>query len=82
MILHAYAILDLKGGFYSSPFFMHTDAIAIRSFSDALADPQVEMAKHPEDYQLWRLGDFDDNAGTLTPLAAPQFLVSGLGETL
>lgn len=83
MILHMYSILDLKGVAFATPFFMHTDGIAIRSFQDALGDPKSELARHPEDYVLYRLGDFNDQRGVVTPLeGGPLALISGVGEVL
>lgn len=82
MILHAYSVYDLKGAAFAAPFFMHTDAIAIRMFSDTVADPSHPIARHPEDYQLYRLGDFDDATGQIVPLQLPVLLVNGLGEVV
>jgi len=82
MILHAYAVLDLKGDAFASPFFLHTDAIAIRTFNDAISDPSHPMSKHPEDYVLYRLGDFNDQDGSLVPVERPVSLMSGTGDAL
>lgn len=79
MILRAYSVLDLKAQAYAAPFFLHKDALAIRSFSDAVADPQHPMSRHAEDYQLYYIGEFDDAAGAFSPVA-PVFLMNGLGE--
>ena len=32
-------------------------------FSDALADKEHLFSKHPEDYTLFEIGDFDDQKG-------------------
>lgn len=83
MILHIYSILDLKGVAFATPFFMHTDGIAIRSFQDALSDPKSALSQHPEDYVLYRLGDFNDQGGKVEALAdGPIALIAGNGEVL
>lgn len=42
------------------------DGPAIRIFRDALSQADGPLAKHPDDYQLLRLGDIDDD-GMITP---------------
>jgi len=81
MILRVYGIRDLKAGAFAPPFFMARDEMAARAFSDAIQDPQHPMSRHPEDYHLFYLGEYDDVAGSLTSAAnGPVFLVTGLGE--
>lgn len=37
---------------------------AIRSFQDAINNPQnQQLHAHPEDFDLYYIGDFDDNTG-------------------
>lgn len=66
MILHAVAIFDRASQSFDRPWFAPAIGQAIRAFSDAINDPQHPMHKHPDDYDLWHLGTFDDNAGTFT----------------
>lgn len=40
---------------------------AIRQFQDAINDPQAGgLHKHPDDYDLYRIGEYDDNTATIT----------------
>ena len=65
MILFAYSIYDTASGAYMRPFMMQSDGQAIRSFTDIAMDAEHEIGKHPEDYALFRIGQFNDNKGEL-----------------
>jgi hypothetical protein len=40
---------------------------AIRSFQDAINNPQnIQLNSHPEDFDLYYIGDFDDQTGRIT----------------
>lgn len=67
MKLAAYVIFDQATGAYLRPFFQLTDSQATRSFSDTLLNAESDFAKHPEDYSLWRIGQYDDNKGAFLP---------------
>jgi len=60
MIQFIYTIHDNKAAAYLTPFFLHNKNMAIRSFSDATNSPEHAFNKHPEDYSLWEIGEFDD----------------------
>lgn len=66
MTLNIYTIRDSKVLAYATPFFMPTNGAALRAFSDHVNDPSTPVNKHPEDYELWHLGSFDDQDGTVT----------------
>ncbi|WMC01487.1 nonstructural protein [Microvirus D_HF4_320] len=62
-----YAVKDLAVQAFGTPFFVRAKGEALRSFQDeANADRTTSaIAKHPEDYELYFLGNFDENTGTL-----------------
>lgn len=66
MNMKIFSIFDEKTEVYSKPFYELTIGSAIRVFSDAANDPQSPFSKHPEDYTLFLIGDFDDNTGEVT----------------
>lgn len=45
---------------FMQPFFARSKNEARRSFGDAVADPKMEFGKHPKDYALVCLGEWDD----------------------
>lgn len=77
MKLQIISIRDSKAAAWMNPLFFQTKAQAIRAFGDAINDPQGEFIKHPDDYALYYLGEFDPQDGTLTPVPAPDCL--GIG---
>lgn len=63
MKLFVFAVRDLAINAYDRPFFVSHLGMAERGFSDAINDPSSNLYKHPEDYELYQLGTFDDGAG-------------------
>jgi len=60
-----YAIYDTAAGIYQKPFFGQSDGEVKRSFMDVATSGDTPIGLHPEDYSLYRLGNFDDNNGKL-----------------
>ena len=67
MKMGMYAIRDAAIGVYKPPFVQHNNAHAMRNFGDLANDPNTEINKHPSDYCLVRVGEWDDDQGTLHP---------------
>lgn len=63
-----FSVFDQKAQAYLPPFFMHAEGMAIRSFGDCIEDPEHQFGKHPEDYTLYEIGEFDDSKGMVKPL--------------
>lgn len=65
------AVRDSQADAYMRPFAVPSVGMAKRSFGDevnrAAADNQ--MYQHPEDFELFRIGEFDDVSGSLIPEA-------------
>lgn len=59
------SVYDKKVNAFASPFFVRSQGEAIRSFTDACQDGQTVFCKHPEDYLLFQIGEFDDGNGAL-----------------
>lgn len=66
MKLQIFAVFDKQSGAFGRPFFEPTKGMAIRTFSDATADGASPFAKHPHDYLLFHIGEYDDGPGLLT----------------
>lgn len=77
MKVSVFSILDVKSGVFSQPFCMQARGAAVRAFADLVADKSTSISKHPADYRLHLLGEFDDNSGALLPLPQPEFLYAG-----
>lgn len=60
------ATRDVVANLFSQPQFVATLGQAIRSFGDACqnkTDPNNILARHPRDFELWHIGEYDDEDG-------------------
>lgn len=73
----AFSIYDSKAECFSPPFFRPAPGQAIRDFTDLANDPNTTIGKHPSDYGLYRIGEFDDGNGSITGDRAAMLMVSG-----
>lgn len=74
MLLQIFAVYDVKAECYNTPFFMSSNGQAIRAFSDMLSDDRTMISKHPDDFSLYHLGEYDDNNGFIQCYQEPRFL--------
>lgn len=77
MMLQAVAVFDKITEAFGRPFFVPNTGGAIRSFSDELKNSESELSRHPDDYDLYHLGSFDDSTGGLVGFVPPNLLVRG-----
>ncbi len=56
-----FVIYDSKARAYMQPWFLTQDGMAQRAFSDCVNADDHNFARHPEDYTLFNIGEFDDN---------------------
>lgn len=66
MIYKILAIRDRAADCFGQPIFTTSTGGGIRSFGDAINGQDKTLAAHPEDFDLYLLGIFDDNTGTFT----------------
>lgn len=78
MQLRIYSIRDSKGEIYNPPFFNKTHGEAERNFRDLANDKQTTVGRHPEDYDLYYLGEYDDQTGKLASVDTPQHIVKAV----
>ena len=76
MILFVVSVKDRAADVFNRPFFVPHRNVAIRDFTDEVnrvaADNQLN--KHPDDFDLYLLGEFDDARGVVLN-SEPQVLV-------
>lgn len=63
MIHVIYSVYDEKAAAYLPTFNAPTAGAAIRMIMDALGDPEHMLSKHAQDYTLYQLASFDNEAG-------------------
>jgi hypothetical protein len=77
MITKVFSVYDVKAGFYGQPFFSPNKETALRSFGDACKDEKSMVHKHPSDFVLFEVGEFDDIIGEVSSFK-PVNLGSGI----
>lgn len=77
MNVNFYSIYDKCAGAYIIPFVLQNDLIAIRTFGDCVNLKDHAFNKHPEDYSLYHVAQFDDNTGHIDTLPEPRLIASG-----
>lgn len=65
MIIRAYTVYDNKALTYSPPFFVSTDAAAVRMVQDLVDDTGTQVGRHPKDFSLFFVGEFDADSARL-----------------
>lgn len=78
MLQFVVSVKDRAADVFNRPFFVPHRNVAIRDFTDEVnrvaADNQLN--KHPDDFDLYLLGQFDDSKGTFVS-EEPVVLVRG-----
>jgi hypothetical protein len=67
MMTQLYSIYDTKSKVYGKPFHALNENVAIRACKDAMTDPNVDFGRHPEDFILFHIGQYNDNTGEIEP---------------
>lgn len=74
------AVKDRALDTFMRPFFTPALGAAIRSFQDEINRTESEMNKHPDDYDLYHLGHWDDASGAFQSFQQP--IQIGIGKQL
>jgi len=73
------SVKDRAADAYGRPMFVPSSGVAIRSFSDEInrsADDN-QLYNHPDDFDLFEFGVFDDNSGIFEIYEQPKLLSLG-----
>lgn len=76
MVYGVYAIRDKLTAFMS-PAIDASDASAIRNFARAVNQPDTLFDFASSDFDLYKIGEYDDQSGALKPIQPVQFIASG-----
>lgn len=79
MKFQLFSIFDLKSKVFLAPFVARTEVDARRQIASSMRDPQMRetpVGQHPEDFALYHLGDFDDEAGFVSGLNIPSLVAT------
>lgn len=71
-----FSIRDTCVGSFGIPMFFQNSAAAVRALGDVVNRPEKDNGyyQHPEHYQLYEIGSFDDESGSFEPIV-PVFVV-------
>lgn len=73
------SVRDRVADTFGPPQFLPQVGVAIRMFRDEVnrAAPDNMLYKHPEDFDLFQLGTYEDSTGMVTQDSIPRQLVLG-----
>lgn len=73
------AVKDRAADAFGRPLFVPSVGLAIRSFADEVnrSDSENQMFNHSDDFDLYELGQFDDNTGIIECHLQPKLLALG-----
>jgi len=60
-----FSVFDQKASAYLPPFFLPNRPIAVRTFADCVNTPDHPFNKHPADYLLVELGEWDETSAAI-----------------
>lgn len=71
------SVRDKKAEAFHPPYAVPTKGIAIRAFGDAIAKGSTDLSSHPEDFDLFKVGEFDQLTAKIVE-CDPVSICSGL----
>lgn len=79
MLYVVVAIRDRSAVVFGRPAFVTTVGLAVRSFTDEVnrEHPENMMSRHPEDFDLYELGTYNDETGEMKSLDHPRQIAIG-----
>jgi len=75
MIHQIYGLKDNLANVFMQPQLFQNENVALRNFSEIINGTGI-FKNNPADFELWRLGEFDDQSGIIIP--NPEKMATGL----
>lgn len=72
-----YVMRDAKVGFLQQFLLEECEEIAVRNFQYAMQRPDTIFEAFTQDFDLYKLGSFDNETGAIELSPVPQLVVSG-----
>lgn len=76
--LKMFSIRDGKGEIFHAPFYAKTHGEAERTFNENASNPESMIHKYPQDYDLYFVGEYDDQTGKLKAEDTPQHMIKAV----
>lgn len=74
--IQVYSIRDNKVGTYNKPVFTVHLAQITRELATLTDDPQTMYNKHTQDFELYKLGTYNEDDGSFKLIAKPEFILN------
>ena len=78
MVFKVYAVRNSKSENFFPPLLKRTHGEVERELETAVNSPDSFLSKYPEDFDLYHLGEWDDNSGKFTLLDSPVHLLKAI----
>lgn len=62
------SVFDAKVQVWSQPFVMQNKGALTRAWEESCNDPQTQFFKHPTDFSMFIIGEWDDENGQIRML--------------
>ena len=72
-----YSIYDNIAKAFQNPLYAVNNGAAVRIFQEAVNDPQTYLAKAPQDYAIYYVGEYDEQTGTINAPEMPEKIIHG-----
>lgn len=76
-ILKMYSIYDRKSKIHHPPNYCHNTAHAMRVFTSIFSQVEQVFNAYPEDFQIFEIGEWNDETGMVTSLDKAHLICSG-----
>lgn len=78
MVLKMFSIRDNKISSFGTPFFAPDEITAVRMMAVAQRDGSTNISQFPEDFELHRIGEFDNVIGKVTVQENSTFIIGAM----
>lgn len=76
MLMQIIAVRDNRIEAFMQPTFVAHPGQGVRAFQDHCQDEKTDFHRHPEDFDLYLLGEYNDQTGQFSPPdGGPQRLI-------
>jgi len=72
--INVYAIYDSKSKFYRFKYECRTHGEALRAFITGANDIKTEIGRHPADFTLFHVAQYEDESATFQNICPPENL--------
>lgn len=76
MKLGVYVVRDVKSTFMT-PTVDQNDSVAVRNFAHAIMTSGSVISSHKEDFELYKIGEYDNETGFIVPFDVRELVAEG-----